>query len=168
MLAPDVPVIVSRAPMPSGRAGIVFTIGAMRRLVMQSKTDPAIIQAAISVIYLQPEKDSYSEARALFEYVRDHVRYVRDVHGFETLADPRLTLRRMVGDCDDQATLLAALLESVGYATRFVVTGYVDSEPEHVYLQTLVGDGWVDMDPTEHQAFGYAPPSPTVQFVESI
>lgn len=127
-------------------------------MVHETRRSPEIINAAVSVVYLVPQKDQFAEACALFEFVRDHVRYVRDVAGLETLADPRMTLQRMVGDCDDQATLLAALLESVGYKTRFVMAGYRSKEFEHVFLQVLVYGDWVSCDPTEDGEFGHAPP----------
>lgn len=168
-LAPHPQWNATLARMPNGRAGVFHTLRLMRQLVNEARTDPAIIQTAVSAAFLVPEKDEGNEARSIFEFVRDHVRYVRDVLGVETLADPRMTLRRMVGDCDDQVTLLAALLESVGYPTRFVVAGY--SQPgvfDHVYLQTLVNGEWVDADPTEPQPFGWAPPFPVVIEIERV
>jgi transglutaminase-like putative cysteine protease len=67
---------------------------------------------------------------ALFEYVRDHIRYIKDPVGVESVSDPYYTLARMVGDCDDQAVLLAALYESVGFPTRFVIAGYNGADVE--------------------------------------
>lgn len=166
--APTPDLTTARVPTPNGAAGVFHTLRVMRAYVNASKTDPRIINAAVSVIYLQSEKDSYHEARALFEYVRDVIRYVQDTVGLESLTDPILTLQRQVGDCDDQTTLLAALLESVGYPTRFVIAGYHGSDFEHVYLQTLVNGQWIDADPTEHQPFGWAPPSPSVYYVERV
>jgi tetratricopeptide (TPR) repeat protein len=46
----------------------------------------------------------------------------------DTIAYPRETLRRRTGDCDDSSVLLAALLENVGIATRFV------DVPGHIFL----------------------------------
>jgi transglutaminase-like putative cysteine protease len=115
-----------------------------------------------------PEKDRHAEASALYQYVRDTVRYVMDIHDVETIATPDKTLSAKIGDCDDQSTLLATLLESVGYPTRFVVSGYVTKNPEHVYLQVLVDGDWFDCDPTEHQYFGWAPPNPTIVYIENV
>lgn len=161
-LAPTPPMTVARVTVPNGRAGVFHTVRVMRRYVDDFKRDPRIIQAAVSIIYGVPEKDELSEARALFEYVRDYVRYVRDVTGIETLADPVTTLARMVGDCDDQTTLLATLMESVGYETRFVLAGYSSRAFEHVYMQVLAGGAWISCDPIEHNEFGWAPPDPVV------
>jgi transglutaminase-like putative cysteine protease len=161
--APDVSSVMTGSlhGIPSGVAGQWATIRHMRELVRQWKTDPRILNAATSLIFSVPSHDDLSEVRALYEGVRDGIRYQRDVSGIETLATPLLTLQRQVGDCDDQATLLAALFESAGYPTRFVMAGYHDPRfVEHVYTQVLVNGKWLDADPTEHLNLGYSPPHP--------
>lgn len=152
---------------PSGRAAAHYTVSLMRQLVNRCKTDPGIIQAAVSALYLAPQKDRLAEIEAIFDYVQNDIRYVRDVVGVETLCDPRMTIRRRVGDCDDQATLLATLFESVGYPTRFVMSGYrTPKDFEHVYLQVLVDRQWISADPTEPYPLGWAPPNPRALWVE--
>jgi len=168
-LAPTPTLSGTLLPMRSGVPGIWQTLRTMRRLVEQDKTDPAVIQGAISVSYLTPEKDQYSEAESIFNYVRDHVRYVRDVNGIETLTSPRMTMQRLVGDCDDQVMLLAALLESVGYVTRFVIAGYSDPRAfEHVYMQVLLNGEWVSADPTERVPLGWEPPGALIIDFERV
>ena len=166
-VAPTPELSAARVPAPNGSAGVAFTLSAMRAMVEQAKGDPAIIQAATSIVYLMPEHSEHAEALALFNFVRDSVRYVRDPVGLESLAYPATTLKRMVGDCDDQTTLLASLLESIGYPTRFVVAGYASRDFEHVYLQVMVGGQWVSCDPTERHFFGWEPPDPLVIRYES-
>lgn len=144
--------------MPAGDGGVFHTLRIMRQMVREFRTDPVILQAARSTIFLTPEKSRPHEVAALFAFVRDSIRYVMDVHEVETLSTPVKTLQARVGDCDDQVTLLATLLESVGYPTRFVIAAY--DEPgqwQHVYLQTWIGE-WLDMDPTERNPIGWAPP----------
>lgn len=153
---------------PGGLAGNFHTIKLMRAAVNAAKVDPVMIQKAIDIIYLQPQMNEDAEVSALFEYVRDRIRYVRDVVGIETLADPRMTMLRMVGDCDDQSALLATLLECVGYPTRFVMAGYHSRDFEHVYVQALAREEWVSMDPTERYPLGWEPPDPVVIWHEGI
>ena len=101
--------------------------------------------------------------------MRDTVRYVRDVHEVETLQSPDKTIALRVGDCDDQAVLLASLLESVGYPTRFVAAGYAaPGELDHVYLQVCLDGEWLDADPTERMFLGWAPPDPVTLLVEHV
>jgi transglutaminase-like putative cysteine protease len=155
---------------PSGKAQVWDTLRRMREIIKQSRVDPNVIRAAVAITHTTPERDSVSQIRALHEYVRDQIRYVLDVHQVETLADPATTLRRRVGDCDDQATLLCSMAESIGYPSRLVVAGYSDASSfEHVYCQ-LLGDGiWWDCDPTERGLnFGEAPEMPLALFIEPV
>lgn len=167
--APIVQLSGTKSTVPAGRAGIFHTVAIMRSLVNQYRTNPDIRQAAVSCVFLMPEKNQFAEANAIFSFVRDSVRYVRDIHAVETISTPDKTLLTCIGDCDDQSTLLAAMCEAVGYPSRFVVAGYSDGENlEHVYVQILCGDMWVDCDPTEQRSFGWAPPGAQVVYVEGI
>ncbi len=155
---------------PGGRASNPYTVGVMRELVKAARIDPVMMNHAISIIHMVPAKDEFAEISALFDFVQNHVRYVRDVAGLETLADPRMTMQRLVGDCDDQATLLATMLESVGYHTRFVMASYTGGDFEHVYLQVLVPhlNEWLDLDPTEHHQIGWSAPGATHFWIENV
>lgn len=166
-LAPDIPLNVQSVPLAYGSAGTMQTVRTMREMIDSGKRDPQVIRAATSIIYTTPERFEAGECGAVFDYVRDHVRYVRDVAGVETLAHPRITLERLSGDCDDQTALLGAMLEAVGYPTRLVVTAYQAPQAwEHVFLQTLIDGQWIDCDPTERQPMGYAPPNPAGIWIE--
>jgi transglutaminase-like putative cysteine protease len=158
-LSPDVPLTVSAVPLAYGSAGTAQTMRAIRDMIEAGKRDADVIRAATAVIYTTPEKFEAAEACAVFDYVRDHVRYVRDVAGVETLSHPRITLARLAGDCDDQVALLGAMLEAVGYPVRLVVAAYQAPQAwEHVYLQVFAGGQWIDCDPTEREVMGWAPP----------
>lgn len=169
LLAPRPTLRASVVTVPGGAAGAFETLARMRDMVRAARVDPRIISAAVSITWLTPEKARDHAAQTLYEFVRDRVRYVPDVHQVETLTYPAVTLERLVGDCDDQSTLLAALLESVGIPTRFILAGYSDSRDfEHVYLQCLIDDQWIDCDPSERQFFGWAPPLPSVYYAEPV
>lgn len=169
-LAPMFPLHGTMIPLPSGMASAYATLRQMRALVNRWKVSPEILNAVTSIIYLTPPKDENAEAIALFDWVRDYIRYQRDVVGVEVLSNPVVTMQRMVGDCDDQATLLATFFESAGYPTRFVIAGY--SSPglfEHVYLQVLIHSQWIDADPTEEQfVLGDSPPNPIMLDFEKV
>ena len=139
----------------------------MRQLINAARVNPAVMTAAHSIIYLQAERDEIGECRALYEFVRDNVRYVRDVAGIETLCDPAMTLQRLIGDCDDQTMLLCALFEASGYPTRLVMAGYQSGDWEHVYCQVLCRGEWVNCDPIERaEFFGWSPPAPSRIYIE--
>jgi transglutaminase-like putative cysteine protease len=167
--APSVRLTATPATISNGRAGIFETVAVMRELVKRGKCSPVIRQAAASCVFLTPEKNEYSECEAVFNYVRDHVRYLRDISNVETLATPEKTLLSKIGDCDDQSMLCAALMESIGYPTRFVVTAYNDpAHLEHVYLQVQCCGYWIDCDPTEQHGMGYAPPGAVAVYIENL
>lgn len=155
---------------PDGKAGAYHTVGLMRAMVQDAKISPEVLQCAHSLIGLSPQHGEATEADTLFRFVRDDVRYIPDVLGVETLTEPAYVLARMSGDCDDKATLLAALLESVGKPTRFVLAGYTPEhrEYEHVYLQTLIDGEWLTMDPSVPVPMGWEAPGAVVYWRESV
>lgn len=168
-LAPTPLVTSTLAGIAPGFRGVAQTIAHMRALVNQYKVNPEIIQRAISIVYLTPPKNEHRELEALFNSVRDNIRYLRDVHNVETLSDPLTTINRKVGDCDDKSVLLATLAESIGYPSRFVVAGYKpEKNYEHVYLQLWANNQWIDADPTENKPLGWFPPNETIIAFESV
>jgi transglutaminase-like putative cysteine protease len=168
-LAPDYQLRGSVVHLASGHAGIMQTIRTMRRLVNAGKVSPVIRQTALNLVRLNAPKDTDGEVRDLFEFVRDRIRYVGDVHAVETVATPEATLALEAGDCDDKATLLASLLESIGIETRFVIAGYNPDAPtfEHVYLAAFRPDGsFINLDPSEDVSAGWAAPEPVILYME--
>lgn len=152
--------------LPKGEPGTVATLHLMRRLVNQYKRDLQIREAALALVSGLRPKDWHGEVRAVFDMVRDRIRYSRDVHGVETLQTPPVTLDLEAGDCDDKSTLLAAMLESIGHPTRFVAVGY--KEPgrySHVYVETKIGPRWVALDATMPHPAGWSPRPPVARFV---
>lgn len=151
------------ADLPSGEAGTYATVRLMSRFVRQFKRSMQIRQTALSLVQGVGQKDWVGEVDALFTWVRDHIRFVRDIHGIETVQTPMATMELEAGDCDDKSTLLATLLESIGHPTRFVAVGFiVPREYSHVYVETRIGAKWIPLDPTLiDKPMGSAPPAPT-------
>lgn len=153
----------SEHSIPPGREGVIETLRLMRRLVREYKKAPAIRNRTLESLNFAPEKDWLGEIEILFRFVRDHIRYTLDVNGIETLQTPERTLILGHGDCDDKATLLAAMLESVGHPTRFHAIGERAGELSHVFVETRVGDDWIALDPTESLAeIGWSPVFETI------
>ena len=169
MLAPQPQLLGRMVSIQNGYPGIKDTIRAMRSLVQQFRTDIAIRQAATQAVFLTPQKDDYAEIEAIFHLVQQGIRYCKDIHQVETLSTPTMTLAQRLGDCDDQATLLAALLEAIGYPTRFVIAAYQQAGMyEHVYVQVYCHGQWLDLDPTEQHEIGWAPPDAKSIAVEQV
>lgn len=137
------------------------TLQIMRVLVRSQggRTSPTVRELALSLVGHLSPKAYAEEAQALHAYVRDRVRYVRDVRGVETVQTPERTIAIAQGDCDDKSTLLAAMLESLGFRTRFEAVGFVPGRWSHVLVSAFVaGLGWVPMETTLDVPMGWTPP----------
>jgi transglutaminase-like putative cysteine protease len=144
--------------LPPGAAGTRVTLQMMRNLVHEGRRSDRVRSTAISLTNTLAPKDWSGEVRALFAFVRDNIRYVRDIHDVETLQTAEATLDLEAGDCDDKAVLLSALLESIGHPTRFVAVGYFRRDHyEHVYVETRMGAGWIALDATMDVEAGWSP-----------
>lgn len=155
--------------MPGGIDGTRATLSHMVRIAREYKKNGGIVTLARQIIEKvggPPNNKNYSGfVRALFEFVRDKIRYVPDILGVEMLQTPTRTLEIKTGDCDDKAILLAALLSSIGLATRFVAVGFKGGGYAHVIVEVKLGrhpDGsprWVPLDTiADGRGPGWLPP----------
>jgi len=97
------------------------------------------------------------EARAIYSWISNHVRYVPDPHGAEMLADPLTTIKNG-GDCDDQAILAAALLQAHGHDARIgAVTWEGRKDASHAVVVDLTANCIVDPVGPSPEAW---PPAP--------
>lgn len=143
--------------IPDGPEGIRATLRAMSHIVKAYKTAPEIFELARRLTKHLPQKDWRGEASRIHAFVRDKVRYVKDVRGVETLQTPIQTLRIGQGDCDDKSMLVAALLESLGHPTRFLAVGFNPGSYSHVFPQTKIGQQWITLETTEPWPMGRHP-----------
>ena len=144
--------------LPPGAEGVRRTLQIMARLIDEFKTDITIREKALSLVARLPPKNYHGEIRALFNYVKNNIRYVRDIAGVETVAWPTKTMEYKQGDCDDKVTLLGSLLESIGFKTRLVAIGPRMGLFTHVYLQVFNAGEWISLETTEDVAPGWEPP----------
>lgn len=148
-----------------GNAGIWDTLKLMRDITKAGKTTLTIRQLAASLVSNLRPKDYTGEAKKIHAFVRDNIRYVRDIRGVETVQIPQKTLEFGFGDCDDKSTLAAAMMESIGHKTRFVALGFKGRPFSHVYVETRMGEKWVGVETTEPVPFGWVPPGVTSRMV---
>ena len=148
-----------------GPRGTLKTLKLMRTVTRSGKRSLAIRQLSGSLVNGAQQKDYAEEARIIQAFVRDRIRYVRDIRGVETIQTPEKTLEFGYGDCDDKSTLVASMLESIGHPTRFVAMGLRDGPFSHVYVETKMGTKWVGVETTEPVEFGWTPPDVTSRMV---
>jgi transglutaminase-like putative cysteine protease len=145
--------------LPDGDAGTRATLQVMASLVRQYRKTLPIRELALDIVQGVPGHKNFSdEAAALTYWVRDHIRYVRDVNDVETVQTPFKTLDFGQGDCDDQSTLLATLLQAVGFRTRFMAIKTAAFGPfVHVLTQAHIHGDWVPLETTENWEPGTFP-----------
>ena len=161
------------ATLPDGVNGIKATLALMVKLARASRMDYTIRNQALHLVQELGQKHYIGEVRSIQEFVRDRIRYVRDINGVETLATPVNTLKMAQGDCDDKSLLTAALLESIGHRTRFVAVGNSPGDYSHVLVETLVYmpggvSRWIPVETTEPVPLGWYPPGMKSRLVYDV
>lgn len=142
------------ASIPNGYDGMRATLQVMKDFARASVANPEQIvrTKAEQLVRNLPARQWFGEIRALQEFVRDEIRYLRDPVDMERVATPEMTLQIGQGDCDDKATLLAALLDSIGHPARFVALAFNGEGFSHVLVETKVrntGNDRADWMPLE-------------------
>ncbi|SNQ60404.1 transglutaminase domain-containing protein [Candidatus Methanoperedens nitratireducens] len=142
-------------------------IGKYARLLIEyGKRDPQVRELAVRTASNCRGKDALCEVKSLHAYVRDNIRYIKDIANVERFATPQRTLfLEKAGDCDDSSIALSALLESIGYETRLVlVDPQLTGKFSHVIAQVLLDDEWHWMETTRKVPFDWRPPF-TISYV---
>lgn len=147
-----------------GDSAIQATVSMMQSLVRGAGgvLSPMIRQAALEAA--RGMERGQGEIESVFNYVKDRIEFRGEYA--ETLQEPRVTLQLGAGDCDDHASLVAALLASLGFETRFktVATPRSDGDFSHVYVevQDKKTQQWIPLDSTVDSAsVGWEPPDAT-------
>lgn len=139
--------------IPDGDPGTFATLEVMRGAIAHdlAVARPLIARAARRII--PPGGDPLEAARAIRRYLARSVRFTFDPFDLELVKAPAFQLEEIRtaghvrGDCDDIATLGAALGIVAGLPARFVVLAFTPSGPfEHVYTELETPGGWVDLD----------------------
>ncbi len=141
-------------------------------------SDHAVVRLKVAEL-TGPLADEAARARALFYFVRDHVRY--SIYMISTRFEDFIastTLERGRGYCVQKAVLLAALTRAAGIPSRLAFakirnhrapaeiakqTG-IDFFPSHGYTQLFLGGRWVSATPAFDKPLCEAIGVPAVEF----
>ena len=120
--------------------------------------------------YNVKNRDWTGQAQAVFEWVRDNIRYVRDPAGLEQFRKPIRTVQQGMGDCDDMTILICSLLGTIGLNCIIRVIGVSSDEPEHVYPLVLVPPvnptGAIALDATRPEPMGFEVHKNKIKFLQ--
>lgn len=124
----------------------------MRRFAHKGKADLEVRQLVESICKDIAQGDYASEVLAIYYWVCQNIRYMRDIHDVEFVKEPRQVIRTRSGDCDDMATLLAAMCMTCGNTCEFLVASFTASPtPTHVYLRVNTPSGPMVLDPVANK-----------------
>lgn len=153
----DVPARMVSRPLDEGDPGTIETVRDMCQLIDEGSKDPEINRAAVWMVRQArvPQFDFEGERRAVYRWIRQNVRFIRDIDGKETLRAPRETLLVRAGDCDCQTILCCALLKSIGQRVRIITIATQPQAPDlfsHVYAEVRDEKGrWLPVDSARRQ-----------------
>jgi len=130
-------------------------IDLLKSIVADAKKNPFFRQLSTQIINSFPcqHKNYDCYVYAIAKWVRENIKYIKDITGYETLQTPQNTLKIGGGDCDDHAILVATLLNAIGIKTTFKIVGK-NGKYKHIYViaTTPKGKKWV-VDTTEENFF---------------
>ena len=143
------PVGSQTIPLRAGHRGTAQTIAAMRPLIDQGIKDQNINRLAIQIVRGTPDFQDTPNAQAIFNWVKQHIRFIPDPVGKEALRTPQETLTVGAGDCDCMTVLIATLCGTIGMPSRAITVSTNPDEPNtysHVYPEVLADGQWLPMD----------------------
>ncbi len=119
----------------------------MCRLAWQDHKNLEIIRFAQDLCAGVQSGDYASQCLALYNFVLCNIKYVKDPVNVEKTSWSKETLTQKCGDCDDTATLLAALAMALGHNCSFVLASFTpDRAPSHVFTIVNTGKGSMVLD----------------------
>ena len=125
----------------------------MRRFAHKGKSDLEVRQLVETICKDLVQGDYAGEVLAIYYWVCQNIRYMRDIHDVEFVKEPRQIVLTCSGDCDDIATLLAAMCMASGNTCEFLLASYASktSMPTHVFLRVNTPSGPMVLDPVANR-----------------
>lgn len=138
------PVRVQRGTIPHGDLGSLTTLAHMRNLVNAALQMPVVVETAHMIIRATAPRDYPAMARAIRDWMALNFKFVPDPLGVELTRTPAYMLNQyyaqgiVSGDCDDAATLGAALAKSVGMPCKLVGVGFGSWLGAFAHVYTII------------------------------
>ena len=134
------------------------TLQAMKKIIIDSAKNYDVIKFARQIVENVPAKNWQKEVTAIYNFVRDRSRYIKDPYRQEHIQTPLVAIDRIIhgekfqGDCDDMTVFVLSLLKAIGYPVKLISAGYgATKNLSHVYgavsLPSGIGSKWVVVEP---------------------
>lgn len=134
---------VKKKKFPNGKRGNYATVQFIKSVARKYSGHQIIRQLAVNIVnhYGTKSHNHIDEAKAIADFVKRKVQYVKDPHSIEYIQEPTLIVEKIAegtarGDCDDMVTLLCALLLSVGIQPYVAIVRYKENAGayQHIYV----------------------------------
>jgi hypothetical protein len=135
---------VSLGKLKAGIFGNLQTVEYIKKLAHANKGQPPVRRMAEDIIMHYQVRDHFylDEARAIGDFVKQNIRYIKDPDGIEMLRCPMMMINEIrtkgasLGDCDDMALLVCTLLLSIGIRPQLKVVKYSEQSKSfnHIYV----------------------------------
>lgn len=127
-------------------------VDAMTKFAIVGSRSTKIILLAQNICQKVTSGDYASEVLAINYWVCQNIRYIADPTDMELVKDPERLVQTGSGDCDDIATLCAALLLAVGRQAALMLVAFRGAPvPSHVFAVVKTPNGWVPVDPVANR-----------------
>lgn len=154
------PIPLQVQTLPPGDAGTVRTLDIMARNA-KSAVQSDVRVHRITQRIAATTADRIGRLRGIYDFLADSFVYKDDAHGFEQVRTPSDMLDqfeaqgRIAGDCDDMATLGAALILAMGHKAGFTIIRAKPNGPfAHVYPTAFIGRLAIPLDAQERTPIG--------------
>jgi len=145
-----------------GLVGIWQTMYTMRNLIKKSILNRDIKDFTVSLLTKAnvSATDLYEQIKTIFNYIKAHTKYVRDIAFIEEIQTPHRLISNLkkynfaYGDCDDMAVLSASMLYSIGFIPRLVVIATKPNTYNHVRTEILYNGKWLPLELTSNKSLG--------------
>lgn len=120
------------------------TLARMAHNIRASLKDPAVVETARGIVARVEPRDCVAQARAIRAWTDKRFRFVRDPLGVELLETPAFHLARIrelgfvQGDCDDAATITAALGMAIGIPAMLHAVAFFDPGAPFAHVYTVL------------------------------
>ena len=124
-----------------------YTLREIKEIIKRYKTTPAIRILIGKILNGVDGRDFKNVLDRIIKFVKEKVRYQKDVNEIETLQSPLRTIQLGFGDCDDFTILLATLFEAAGYPVKLVL---VSNRADKIFNHIFINVCGLDIDLTEN------------------
>lgn len=130
------------------------TVSNILRLIREGKVNPEIRETAVGIIRATniAATDYPSVIKAVAEWVKDNVMFVRDPYRTDIVSSATETLKMGFGDCEDQSVVAASFLQSIGLPVKFIIVSKTGQMWDHAFLRVGYPPdnpvNWISVDTT--------------------